>query len=110
MLTLTRFLLIILFFAVLWFGCRAAVAAADDNSSDTAVTIQDENAVEDSKTVINQLKDETSNLQTVMAETDKKIVSLESRFESLRDDPAAVAIEMTNLQNKAVESFSCGST
>ena len=61
------------------------------------------NAVEDSKTVINQLKDETSNLQTVMAETDKKIVSLESRFESLRDDPAAVAIEMTNLQNKAVE-------
>lgn len=60
-------------------------------------------AVEDSKTVINQLKDETSNLQTVMAETDKKIVSLESRFESLRDDPAAVAIEMTNLQNKAVE-------
>lgn len=61
------------------------------------------NAVEDSKTVINQLKDETSNLQTVMAETDKKIVSLESRFESLRDDPAAVAVEMTNLQNKAVE-------
>lgn len=61
------------------------------------------NAVEDSKTVVNQLKDSTANLQTVMAETDKKIVSLESRFESLRDDPAAVAVEMTNLQNKAME-------
>lgn len=61
------------------------------------------NSVEDSKTVVNQLKDATANLQTVMAETDKKIVSLESRFESLRDDPAAVAIEMTNLQNKAME-------
>lgn len=61
------------------------------------------NSVEDSKTVVNQLKDATANLQTVMAETDKKIVSLESRFESLRDDPAAVAVEMTNLQNKAVE-------
>lgn len=61
------------------------------------------NSVEDSKTVVNQLKDSTANLQTVMAETDKKIVSLESRFESLRDDPAAVAIEMTNLQNKAME-------
>ena len=61
------------------------------------------NSVEDSKTVVNQLKDSTANLQTVMAETDKKIVSLESRFESLRDDPAAVAVEMTNLQNKAME-------
>ena len=61
------------------------------------------NSVEESKTVVNQLKDSTANLQTVMAETDKKIVSLESRFESLRDDPAAVAVEMTNLQNKAME-------
>lgn len=61
------------------------------------------NSVEDSRTVVNQLKDSTANLQTVMVETDKKIVSLESRFESLRDDPAAVAVEMTNLQNKAVE-------
>ena len=61
------------------------------------------NSVEDSKTVVNQLRDATSNLQMVMTETDKKIVSLESRFESLRDDPAAVAVEMTNLQNKAFE-------
>lgn len=86
------------------FALSAALTAAILVASKFIKSNEDlKNSVEDSKTVINQLKDETSNLQTVMAETDKKIVSLESRFESLRDDPAAVAVEMSNLQNKAVE-------
>lgn len=60
-------------------------------------------SVEASKTRLNELKDSASNLQSTILETDKRITSLESRFESLRDDPAAVAVEMANLQNKASE-------
>ena len=59
--------------------------------------------MEASKTRLNELKDSASNLQSTILETDKRITSLESRFESLRDDPAAVAVEMANLQNKASE-------
>ena len=60
-------------------------------------------SVERSKTNLNNLKDSASNLQTTIVETDKKIASLESRFESLQDNPAAVAVELVNLQNKAAE-------
>lgn len=61
------------------------------------------NSVEASQTALNKLKDSTSNLQTSIVEVDKKITSLESRFESLQEDPAAVAIEFVNLQTKASE-------
>lgn len=60
-------------------------------------------SVESSRTAVNDLKDAANGLQNSVAEVDKKIVSLESRFENLRDDPAAVAVEMANLQNKALE-------
>ena len=60
-------------------------------------------SVERSKTNLNNLKDSASNLQTTIIETDKKIASLESRFESIQDNPAAVAVELVNLQNKAAE-------
>lgn len=60
-------------------------------------------SVESSRTAVNDLKDAANSLQNSVAEVDKKIVSLESRFENLRDDPAAVAVEMANLQNKALE-------
>lgn len=60
-------------------------------------------SVEAGQTALNKLKDSTSNLQTSIVEVDKKITSLESRFESLREDPAAVAVEFTNLQMKASE-------
>lgn len=60
-------------------------------------------AVEQSRTSVNDLKDAANSLQSTIIETDKKIVSLESRFENLKDDPAAVAVEMSNLQNKAIE-------
>ena len=60
-------------------------------------------SVERSKTNLNNLKDSASNLQTTIVETDKKIASLESRFESLQDNPAAVAVELVNLQTKAAE-------
>lgn len=61
------------------------------------------NSVEASQTALNKLKDSTSNLQTSIVEVDKKITSLESRFESLQEDPAAVAVEFVNLQTKASE-------
>lgn len=61
------------------------------------------NSVEASQTALNKLKDSTGNLQTSIVEVDKKITSLESRFESLQEDPAAVAVEFVNLQTKASE-------
>lgn len=61
------------------------------------------NAMELTKTVVNELSEATNKLQTDVHELDKKIVSLESRFNELKDDPAAVAVEMSNLQNKAYE-------
>lgn len=61
------------------------------------------NAMELTQTVVNELSEETSKLQTSVQELDKKIVSLESRFVELKDDPAAVAVEMSNLQSKAYE-------
>lgn len=61
------------------------------------------NAMELTQTVVNELSEATSKLQTEVQELDKKVVSLESRFSELKDDPAAVAVEMTNLQNKAYE-------
>ena len=59
--------------------------------------------VEETKTSVNNLNDSISNIQNEIQETDKKIVSLESRFESLKDDPAAVAIEMAKLKDRAAE-------
>lgn len=61
------------------------------------------NAMELTKTVVNELSEASNKLQTEVQELDKKVVSLESRFTELKDDPAAVAVEMSNLQNKAFE-------
>lgn len=61
------------------------------------------NSMELTKTVVNELSEATNKLQTDVQELDKKIVSLESRFSELKDDPAAVAVEMNNLQSKAYE-------
>ena len=60
-------------------------------------------SVEASKTAVNSLNDTISNTQTEIQETDKKILSLESRFESLKDDPVAVAVEMAKLKDRAAE-------
>ena len=61
------------------------------------------NSLENSRTAVNTLNDAIGNVQTQIQETDKKIVSLESRFESLKDDPAAVATEMAKLKDRAAE-------
>lgn len=61
------------------------------------------NSVEATKTAVNTLNDSVSNIQTEIQETDKKILSLESRFESLKDDPVAVAVEMSKLRDRAAE-------
>lgn len=60
-------------------------------------------SVEASKTAVNNLNDTISNTQTEIQETDKKILSLESRFESLKGDPVAVAVEMAKLKDRAAE-------
>ncbi len=86
------------------FALSAALTAAILVASKFTKSNQDlKNSVEASQTAVNQLKDSAANLQTEIAETDKKIVSLESRFESLQEDPAAVALEFTNLKTKAAE-------
>ena len=61
------------------------------------------NSLENSRTAVNTLNDAIGNVQTQIQETDKKIISLESRFESLKDDPAAVATEMAKLKDRAAE-------
>lgn len=61
------------------------------------------NSVESTKTAVNTLNDSISNIQNEIQETDKKILSLESRFENLKDDPVAVAIEMAKLKDRAAE-------
>lgn len=60
-------------------------------------------SIEESKTSLNAFKDEISNTQGRIQEVDKKLVSLESRFNELKDDPAAVAMEMNKLRDRAVE-------
>lgn len=60
-------------------------------------------SIEKSQTTLNQFKDATANLNGEIIETDKKIVSLESRFESLKDDPAALSLEMFKLKERAAE-------
>lgn len=60
-------------------------------------------SLERSQTSLNEFKDETANLNGQLAEVDKKIVSLESRFESLKDDPGAVSVEMFKLKERATE-------
>ena len=61
------------------------------------------NAVEDSKTSFNNLKDSATSLQGGITEVTNKLTSLESRFESIKNDPAALAVEMSNLRTKAME-------
>lgn len=60
-------------------------------------------AVEDSKTSLNNLKDGSTSLQGAITEVTNKLTSLESRFENIKDDPAALAVEMSNLRTKAME-------
>lgn len=60
-------------------------------------------SLERSQTSLNEFKDATANLNGQIAEVDKKIVSLESRFESLKDDPGAVSVEMFKLKERATE-------
>lgn len=60
-------------------------------------------SLERSQTSLNEFKDSTANLNGQIAEVDKKIVSLESRFEALKDDPGAVSVEMFKLQERASE-------
>lgn len=60
-------------------------------------------SLERSKTALNDFKDTTSAVNGQITEVDKKIVSLESRFESLKDDPGAVSVEMFKLKERAME-------
>lgn len=60
-------------------------------------------SMEEAKTTVNNLGDAISNTQTEIQEIDKKIVSLESRFESFKNDPVAVATEMVKLRERAAE-------
>lgn len=60
-------------------------------------------AVEDSKTSLNNLKDSATSLSGGITEVTNKLTSLESRFENIKDDPAALAVEMSNLRTKAME-------
>lgn len=74
-----------------------AFKAFSDSNDDLKISM------EATKTSVNNLNDAISNTQNEIQETDKKIVSLESRFEALKDDPAAVAVEMAKLKDRASE-------
>lgn len=69
----------------------------------TKATEDTKKAVEDSKTSLNNLKDSATSLSGSISEVTNKLTSLESRFENIKDDPAALAVEMSNLRTKAME-------
>ena len=69
----------------------------------TKATEDTKKAVEDSKTALNNLKDSATTLSGGISEVTNKLTSLESRFENIKDDPATLAVEMSNLRTKAME-------